>query len=286
MRMNATEVGDTGSRPVATAMRFILLLASGLVFVAGVQLFVLTEHTDRFFAWEIGFPLSAAFLGAGYWAACILELFSSREERWVNARPAVPAVWLFTTLTAIATVVHFDIFDTGNVFAWAWIVIYFTVPIALGLALVVQLRTPGVDPPRRQHLPQWLRGVLAVLVVSMFSIGGGLFLAPTTFERVWPWELTPLLGRAIGAWLIGAGTLKLQVIWENDWRRSRVSFLTLLAWGLLLFVAVGRYREAVTWDVHLGAFLFGLVCVVAVGLYGVFVGWFANGYSDRPVEDS
>ena len=30
------------------AMRGLLFLASGLVFVAGVQLFVLSEHTDKF----------------------------------------------------------------------------------------------------------------------------------------------------------------------------------------------------------------------------------------------
>ena len=281
--MTTTERTATETRPVTTPMRYILLLASALVFVAGLQLFVLTEHTDRFFAWTIGFPLSAAFLGAGYWAAAILELLSAREQKWVNARPAVPAVWLFTTLTAIATIVHFEVFDLQNAFALAWILIYFGVPAALGLILLVQLRTPGADPAPERQLPTWLRVWVGMVLVVMVSIGGGLFLAPTAFAGIWPWELTPLLSRAVGAWLIGAGTLKLQIIWENDWRRVRISFLTLLAWGLLILLAVARYRESVTWDAHFGAFLFVFLNIVVIGLYGVFVGWIVNDDTDRHV---
>ena len=284
MRTHTTEPTNTETRPITVPMRYILLLASGLVFVAGFQLFVLTEHTDRFFAWEIGFPLSAAFLGAGYWAACLLELLSAREREWANARPAVPAVWLFTVLTAVATIVHFDVFDVANPFAWAWIGIYVTVPIALGLILVVQRRTPGIDPPRRRRLPTWLRGTLAPLAVVLVSVGSGLFLVPNVFADLWPWDLTPLLSRAVGAWLIGAGILTVQIVWEDDWRRSRISFLTLSAWGLLLLVAIGRYREALTWDGHFGAFLVVLVSIVAVGLYGVYVGWITSDVTGRPVD--
>ena len=284
MSSHTAEPTNVETKPVTAPMRYILLLASGLVFVAGFQLFVLTEHTDRFFAWEIGFPLSAAFLGAGYWAAAVLELLSAREREWANARPAVPAVWLFTVLTAIATIVHFDVFDVGNPFAWAWIVIYVAVPIALGGILVVQLRTPGVDPPRRRRLPTWLRGTLAAVAILLLSVGTALFLAPNTAAGLWPWELTPLLSRAVGAWLIGAAVLELQIVWEDDWRRSRISFLTLSAWGLLLLVAIGRYREAVTWDGHFGAFLIVLATIVAVGLYGVYVGWFETDAAGQPVD--
>lgn len=92
MGVSSAEPTDTETRPVTTAMRYMLFVAGVLVFVAGFQLFVLTEHTDRFFAWTIGFPLSAAFLGAGYWAAAVLEFLAARERAWVNARPAVPAV--------------------------------------------------------------------------------------------------------------------------------------------------------------------------------------------------
>jgi hypothetical protein len=47
------------------------------VLVAAWQLFVLTDHTDRFFAWTIGVPLTAAVDGAFYLAAFFL-LFPPR----------------------------------------------------------------------------------------------------------------------------------------------------------------------------------------------------------------
>jgi hypothetical protein len=44
-------------------MRGLLLAAGALVFLAGFQLFILTEQTDLYFAWTIQPPLTAAFLG-------------------------------------------------------------------------------------------------------------------------------------------------------------------------------------------------------------------------------
>ena len=76
--------------------------------MAGLQLFVLTGQTDRFFAWTIAVALSAAFLGAGYWAAVPMTLAAWREPVWANARIAVPGVWVFTTLTLVVTIRHRD----------------------------------------------------------------------------------------------------------------------------------------------------------------------------------
>jgi len=60
----------------------MLLVASALVFLAGVPLFVGTEQTDRYFAWTVLPPITAAFLGASYWASCIFELAAARHRIW------------------------------------------------------------------------------------------------------------------------------------------------------------------------------------------------------------
>src|SRR5215469_12802383 len=57
------------NRPLVPGMRALLYAASILVLLAGIQLFVFTGRTDDFFAFTIGNPLSALFLGAGYWAS-------------------------------------------------------------------------------------------------------------------------------------------------------------------------------------------------------------------------
>jgi hypothetical protein len=73
---------------VTSGMRWILRIAGILVLIAGYQLFVLTSQTDRYFAWTINPPLTAAFLGASYWASFVLVFLASQERYWANARAA------------------------------------------------------------------------------------------------------------------------------------------------------------------------------------------------------
>jgi hypothetical protein len=49
-----------------------LILAAILALLAGIQLYILTDYTDQYFAWTIAQPLSATFLGTGYWAGATL----------------------------------------------------------------------------------------------------------------------------------------------------------------------------------------------------------------------
>src|SRR5215469_2429227 len=93
-------------RPLVRGMRRLLFTASVLVLLAGIQLFAFTGRTGHFFAWTIANPLSAAFLGAGYWAAVAIEALAARQRLWANARIAVPAVTVFTVLTLAATLTH------------------------------------------------------------------------------------------------------------------------------------------------------------------------------------
>jgi hypothetical protein len=102
-------VSNTSSvQPLTVGMRVLLLVFCVTVFTAGFQLFVLAEYTERFFAWTINPPLTAAFLGANYWGSLPLVLMSAREHTW--ARVAVPGVLVFTVLTLVATLIHIDRF--------------------------------------------------------------------------------------------------------------------------------------------------------------------------------
>ena len=53
-----------GVRSLTKGMRWLLLVASVLVFIIGIPLFLLSGQTDRYFAWTVSVPLTAAFLGA------------------------------------------------------------------------------------------------------------------------------------------------------------------------------------------------------------------------------
>jgi hypothetical protein len=260
-------------RMLSRPMSDLLVIAAFLVFIIGIPLFVLSGQTDQYFAWTIASPLTAAFLGAAYWSSCLLEWMASRERRWSHARIAVPAVLLFTALTLVVTLLHLDRFHINDdalltrFVAWVWLIVYVVVPVMMIILLVLQARTKGVDVPRSDPLPTWVRGILVVQGVIMFAFGLWLLVAPTLAAPYWVWELTPLTARAIGAWLTALGVAAAHMAWENDYRRVRPAMFSYALLVCLQLVAVARYpNEVVASGARLWVYLLflGSMAVVSV----------------------
>jgi len=241
-------------KPLAPAMRWLLFAAAVLVFLAGFQLFVLTEHTGTYFAWTIANPLAAAFLGASYWASLSIEAMAGRQTAWANARIAVPAVLVFSVLTLVSTLLRLDKFHFGGGFAattqiitWTWVAIYVLVPVLMLIVLAVQARIPGQDPPRSAALPGWVYGSLAVQAVGLFGFGVALFAAPAQTAPLWPWKLTPLLAQVTGAWLIGLAVAAVHGLLERDARRFRPAAVGSVLLAVLQSIALARYPHLFEW---------------------------------------
>ena len=262
-------------------MRYLLYAASLLVFLAGFQLTVFSERTAMYFAWEIKPPfITAAFLGAAYWAAVPVEIIASRQRTWAEGRIAVPAIWLFTTLTLVVTLVHIGKFNfssptpSAQGAAWFWLAIYAGVPVAMLLISWHQIRVPGGDPPRGPALPKWMRIVFLVQGGGMLAFGVGLLLAPVDVGAVWPWTLTALTGRAIGAWLVGIGFAAVHATRENDVTQTRPLEGGFTAFAILQLVAIARYSGDVTWSSAAAwVYLAFLLSILFVGLFRWLLHW-------------
>lgn len=267
--MTAPVPEDARIRPVVPAMRWLLIVAGLLVLGAGNSLFIFSEQTDEYFAWTIGNPLTAAFLGAAFWSSCALELISAREQVWSRARLAVPAVLLFTILTLIATLLHLDKFHDSWI-AWVWVATYLIVPPVFLVVLWMQRQEPGIDEPRSFPLPGWLRGLSIVQGIVLIFVGEGLMLAPNDAMTLWPWPLTELTARAIGAWLIGLGIIAVQAAWENDYLRVRASGFAAILLAALEGVALARFPDTVDFgSVEAIIYICALVVVAVVGVASV-----------------
>lgn len=259
-------------QPVSPLMHGWFLVDIALVFIAGVQLFLLSEFTNAFFAWAIQVPLTAAFLGAAYWSAIPMLYNSFRERVWANARIAVPGVWVFTTLTLILTLQYWDKFNwqsplfTAQFAFWMWLLIYALVPIALVGAWFLQRRLSGGDPPRERPQPGWLRVVMGLQAFVMLLVGIALYLFPALMISLWAWTLTPLTAGAVGAWSIGIGVTTAQSVWENDWRRIGGSVISYALLGLLQLIAVARYASQIDWTrASAWLYLLFILSMLAVG---------------------
>ncbi len=272
------ERGDSqGVRPLNKGMRILLYAASLLVFLAGFQLFVLTEQTATYFAWTVLPPLTAASLGAAYWSAVPVEFLAARQSQWAKARIAVPAVWTFTTLTLVVTLVHVDRFHFSSTdpipraAAWFWLAIYAGVPVAMLVAAYLQLRTPGGDPAPEKPLPAWFRIALVVEGGGMAVAGLSLFVVPGTALTVWPWTLSLLTARAIGAWLLGNAVITFHALREDDLERIRPVGGGFTFFAILELVALARYSGEANWAVP-GAWIYlaFLASLLPLGAYAWF----------------
>jgi hypothetical protein len=275
-RCQTGRVAGSSTRELSASMRALLYTASLLVFLQGIPLLFRTTRTDRYFSWSITPPLTAAFLGAGYWASCVFELAAARQLLWARARIAVPAVLSFTALTLVATLQHVGRFHLHAVApiartaTWAWLIIYAVVPVAMTVLLVRQLRAPGEDPPREHRLTVWFRYPLGAQGVGYAAAGAALFVLPS-HNSWWPWSLTALTAQAVGAWLLGMGIIALHAIIEDDWFRIEPAMLGWVVIGALQLLALARFGTAVSWHSP-GAVLY-LTLVITATLTGGYGSW-------------
>ena len=198
-------------RPTMRLTRIMLFVAGGLVLAVGFSLYLLTNQTERYFAWTVGSLLTAAFLGGSYWSTSVLEFLSARERLWVDSRPSIPAVAIFTFLTLMVTLIHIDKFHFD--------------------------------------------------AVLFFFNGLGLLVAPAAVAPYWPWPLTALTGRAVGAWFVGLCVATGQAAWENDRQRVRAIMISLIAFSVLQIVALVRYGIELNWETP-AAWLYVLLLVL------------------------
>ncbi len=250
-------------------LRVLLWLFAALALSAGVLLYLLSGNTDDTFSWTIKPPLTAAFLGGAYWAAFVLFAWSARQSLWVRARPFVLPVSLIAVLLLVATLLHDDKFHKDSVFGWFWISAYFAVPPLLAAGLWFQRRAPQVPAPPRHPLAPALRLLLVGEGLVLAGVGVSLFVAPDTADSLWPWTLTPLTARAIGAFLVGFGAAALQAAYENEIGRLAGSAYAYATLGLLELVAVLRYPDELDGSGARGALYVAFAALVLLtGLAG------------------
>ena len=179
----------------------------------------------------------------------------------------------FTTLTLIATLLHRDRFHLRSADLLA------RPPPGSGSASTRRSRrswrsrspTNSAPPARTRRASRPSRPGSRLLLgaqgAALLLLGAALFLAPQRAAPLWPWSLTALTARAIGAWLAGLGVAAAQATWENDWTRVRVVMFSEALFGLLQVVALVRYPDVVAWG-GTGTWLYLalLIGTLAIGL--------------------
>jgi hypothetical protein len=248
------DAAEDGPRRLTRAMRVVLVVFLALAGIAFILLYLRSGHTDREFAWTIRPEITAAFLGAGYGAGCVLVAASLRRRPWAEVRVGIGIVLVFSAMILVTTLLHTDRFhfgaDSGGIArfaAWAFLAVYVFVPTVGTWLFVREQRLAVPQPPDGLALPGWFKAAIGAQGGLMVTFGAALFVAPRVFAPAWPWALTSLTAQAVGSWLVPIGLGNLAVLREGDLRRARVPALTSVAYGLLQLGAVARFSDQVQW---------------------------------------
>lgn len=269
------------ARPVAPAMRWLIVAGALLVLGAGSVLVFAPAHTDRWFVFQIQPPVTAVFLGTLYWAACVVELLSLRQRRWCDVRAPMPGVFAFTVLVAIVSLLNLNQFDLARPASWVWLCVYLLYPIALLSAYLFQRRVSGLEPARAAPLPVPIRLTLGVAAATFLAVGVALIVYPQQAGAWWAWVLTPpnaayrspggtSLEPYVGCWLVGLGAVAVASLREDDAARLIPVFAGALALGALQALTIGLYPASFDWSrPATWAFVVGASAFAIVGAAGL-----------------
>ena len=282
--MSSGEVEDRSSVvPIRRGTRRLLLAFAALTALAVVQLLLLADVADRYWAWSIRTELTAAFLGGAYAAGFVLAVASLRRHDWAEIRVPLLTVTAFTWLTAVPTLVHLHRLHlvTGGPFArvvsWVWLAVYVVIPLVCVVVVARQERGRTRQRAPRRPMPGWLTAVLAAEGAVLTAAGVTLYAGGMTVHHhhdptsvlFWPWALMPLSAQVIGAWLIALGLAAALAIRTRELSRLLVAGMTYTAFGVFQLVAVIWYWPQLSrHDLWLVGYVGFLVAVVGTGAYG------------------
>lgn len=266
--------------------RRLMRAFSLLTALAFVVLFVLSASTEKYFAWTIQPPVTAAFLGAAYAAGCVLEILAVRAGTWAAVRIPYVTIAVFVVLTLLATVLHIDRFHFGSpdvvarFAAWLWLTVYVVVPVLMLIMLVAQERRIGVNSDVTVAVPRFLSVALLAQGVLLFGLGVALYLVPSLQSVLWPWLLTPLTARAVAAWLVAFGLGAMLASRATDLGSLEISAWAYGLMAILEFVVVIRYMDLIRWtEPSAWGYLSLLAGVLATSVAGV---WQVRGRARMP----
>jgi hypothetical protein len=249
--------------------RIVSAVIAPFLVLAFAVLYPVPTDTKRLFAWAIKPSMSAMTLGAVYLGGAYFFVRVIRARQWHAVAGGFLPVGTFASLMGIATVLHWNRFIHGNLAFWLWVGLYFTTPFIVFAVFFVN---------RREYVPAGDGDVTIPRAVAAVMVAGGtaavltaafLFLFPSRALDVWPWQLTPLTARVLGA-IFALGSAGLGAYRERRWTAARL-LLQVEAIMLVLILVAGARAHAefdasrtLTWIVDIG---FVAVTIATVAFY-------------------
>ncbi|UQX89310.1 hypothetical protein M6D93_04720 [Jatrophihabitans telluris] len=225
--------------------------------------------TRRLFAWEIKPTMSAMVLGSVYLGGAYFFVRVVFASRWHTVAGGFVPVGTFASLMGVTTILHWHRFLHQNVAFWLWVALYFTAPVLVFATFVRNQREYDDRGDSAGRIGPAAAAALTLGGAASTVMCGFLYVFPARGAAIWPWHLTPLTARMLGA-IFALGVAGLGAWWERRW--SAIRILIQVAGFMLVLILVAGVRahaefdtsKVLTWLLLVG---FLLTTAALAGLY-------------------
>lgn len=136
--------------------------------------------------------------------------------------------------------------------------------------MLIWRRQEQISPPPAHPELRALRICSWGLGAILTAVGTLLFAVPASVADVWPWQITELTGRVLGAWYLMVGSAL--IVCAATLRRPHevvIPYATLLAWSMLLLALPVLHADQISAGTGLNAWLAMQIALVALAGYAL-----------------
>ncbi|MBT3321856.1 MAG: hypothetical protein HN392_06185 [Anaerolineae bacterium] len=184
-------------------LRYFTLVEAFVLVVVGFGLFLFPAIFRPLWPWEIA-PFNTRFLGAIYLGAMFPIGFMYLSGRWSPTRPVLRSIFTFTFVVLLVSLFTINLFDFKSWAAWAWFILYFSLPASAGYHLWLYRSMPS------NHLhpvPYNWQMILKSTSFLLTIYGLGLIFLPSIFSSLFPWKLDVFHSQLYSATFITGGVM-------------------------------------------------------------------------------
>lgn len=252
---------------ILSVTRWLSVVIIPFLVVAFAVLYPFPGDTGRLFAWPVKPEITPMILGSVYLGGAYFFLRAAMARQWHTVKGGFVPVGTFATLMGVATILHWGKFTHSHVAFWLWAGLYFTTPFLVFAVWWANRRRDAPATTAELLIPLRVSRVIAVLGGLSVLTALFLFLFPGRAAAIWPWTLTPLTARVMGA-IFALGIAGLGAPGDRRWTSARI-LLQVAGLMLALILAAGLRASseldpsnAMTWLIGIG--FAGLLAAIVV----------------------
>jgi hypothetical protein len=261
-----------GTDRILPETRWVAVAVIPFLVVAFVILYILPQETERLFAWKLQPSMSAMMLGAAYAGGIYFFTAALLTKEWHKIKVGILPVTTFASLLGIATILHWDRFNHQHISFFAWSGLYFTTPF---IVLAVWLRNRSQDSGQHRAkdvaIPLAIRLCVGAIGIVTMTISLFLFINPAVMIGVWPWTLSPLTARVMGAMFALPGVVGIGIALDARWSAAKIILQSQSFSILLILLAAILARQNFDWTNPIGWIFVGGLATMLAGIVILYI---------------